>query len=340
MWTNSILRPVEEAKAKRFFSRNNRVLVRRTPAKLKAELTSRAKAKIGELYTKTKELETELEPVANELKEYRHLGNKLGTKGITAAAIINALNNRAKNSADFDSSLKSLDPGIGEKYRAAHQLAKSGKIRAAKSELIKARSDVNAVTHAGLEKHILGGSDKVQDIVGNRSNKLNLHVGKLEQHLGKLQNDLKSAATVEDKERIRSLISKTNSKVRELRTRAGIYKGDITKEAISKAERTYKKLNAEILSNIKQGIGMKEALNNALAEIDATPEQKLQLKQQILDDFTNGTPMKSATQRAAEKVMEEPTENPEYADDGKIKGSKTPGMLTGSKALKEIIEAL
>jgi hypothetical protein len=155
-------------------------------------------------------------------------------------------------------------------------------------------------------------------------------LSKLEANLSKLQNDLKSA-NPEDKDNIRSLMSKTNSRIKELRAREGIYKNPITKEGISKAQRTYKHLNAEILENIKKGIGMKEALNNALAEIDATPQEKLQLKQQIIENITNGTPVKYATQQATQNVI---------AQNGGGKSVHNSGMLIGSKKLKELIDAL
>jgi hypothetical protein len=327
LWADFLIRPLEEAKAKRFAPRNARILVRRTPQKVKAELTERVKSRLNEIYNDTLELEQKRIPVGHELKEYRTLGKKLGTNGISAEAIIRALNRRKTTDTDMSSALNGLSPDVKQQYQKASRYAKQGNVREAKKIFNTLKSNVNTVTHSGLENLILNGNNTNDDIITKRSSELSGSLAKLESRLSQLQEKLKTA-TPEERVNLRSLIHKTNKRVQELRTREGIYKKPIEPKNISKAQRTYKNLNAKILANVKQGIGIKEALNDALAEIDATPQQKLELKQHIIQEVTSGVPVKYATQQATQKVL------------GSIKEEITGGRLVGSKRLKEIIEAL
>lgn len=98
---------------------------------------------------------------------------------------------------------------------------------------------------------------------------------------------------------IRSMISKNNSKIKSLRARLGTYKSNIS--AADKAA-LLRKVHSDIESAIAEGATVTQAYNQAIAKLNATPQQKQIVKQQIVQQIADGVPPQYAVQQAIQQL--------------------------------------
>ena len=135
--------------------------------------------------------------------------------------------------------------------------------------------------------------------------------------------DLALAPAENLKRSIKSSISKNTSAIRTLRAKLGTYK-NIGVVGMRNKANMLKEVNAAIESNIAEGASIREALENAIATINASPAQKQIIKQQVIAQVVSGMPMQYAVQQTLQE-QDFTGENPD---------------LSGNDSIQDIISAL
>ena len=101
------------------------------------------------------------------------------------------------------------------------------------------------------------------------------------------------------------LYTPKNSKaVREARMRLGTYK-NISVNGMKKKAELLKQANAAMEANIAAGNNIKEALNLAIAGLGIKPAEEVLIKQQVMQQVADGTPMQFAVQQAIQENIQE-----------------------------------
>ena len=123
-----------------------------------------------------------------------------------------------------------------------------------------------------------------------------------------------SVADVSKKNSIRSMISKNNAEIKRLRAQLGTYKNLSTAGRANKAA-MLAKVNQEIEANIAEGASISQALNAAIANLNAKPQQKQVIKQQVMQQVADGMPVQYAVQQAVQDNVQQIIDNTSLADD-------------------------
>lgn len=291
MVADSAVRSSEEKISLRQAKQNARASKKRTPARIKAELKSKANKKLEALKKKRAALEDEAFRLNAEAQQSAYLEDTFGEDilGSIDAMDADALAVQEVRSA----TLKGLKPKDKQAYTIGMKLLKAGK-KAAANAVFATMSNPDVVDV--INGTVTTGTDKLNA----RKAELRKQIRKLTQRNDQLLLDL-SLAPESKKLSIRSMMSKTNAQIKKLRAQLGTYKN------LSNAGRANKaamlaKVNQEIEANIAEGATISQALNAAIAQLDAKPAQKQIIKQQVMQQVADGMPVQYAVQQAVQKM--------------------------------------
>lgn len=303
MMGDSVIRPIEAQVAERKEKVNNAKQVKRTPAKIVNELKSKAKKKLAALDTKRNALEAAAFTTGKQLQQFGNLGKALGAKNPKLAPhVVGAINKANKTAADKKAEVDAIVAGLTgedlENYQGAVKYMKKGNEKVAK--LFLKGLGIPVITDYVLNGPVQSGNEVVnarkKEIIGQ----LKALVAKNEELLTNLQ----TAPTVNVKRSIQSMLSRNNGKIRDLRAALGTYKNISVAGMVKKAE-MLKSTHAAIDANIKAGATIEEALNSAIAQLTATPAQKEIIKQQVIEQVSNGANPQYAVQQAIQDNIDE-----------------------------------
>lgn len=309
---DSAVRPAEEKIALRNEKKNKRAAAKRTPAKIKMELKRKANKKLAKLADERAGLKQKAYNTKMQLAQANYLRDALGDDDIMYG--IGKRNMQASNyQINKAGIMAGLTPEQKGVYSAAQFLLKRGDKTAAKSLLRK----------MGLHPSVATGSAPATGdaVVAARKSELRKKVRDLIKRNEQLMLDL-SLAPAQKRLSIKSMISKNNSAIKALRARLGTYK-NMTSQALNSKAAMLQQVNAAIEENIAAGNSISQALNTAIAELDATPQQKQMVKQQVMQQVASGMPMQYAVQQAVQDAYAQQaldTEE-EVLDDTTLTGS-------------------
>lgn len=291
MVADSAVRPAEEKTAKRQKKQNERANKRRTPARLKAELKKKAQAKLALLKKKRDALDAQAYNLGVEAQQSQYLQNQFGED------ILAGIDNMDADAAAAQQVRKNTLAGLRGKDKTAYTmgmaLLKKGKKAAAK-EVFSTMKNPDVVDV--LNAQITSGTDKVNA----RKAALRKELRKYVQRGDQLLLDL-SMAPENKKLSVRSMISKNNAMIKKLRAQLGTYKNLSAAGRANKAA-MLAKVNADIEANIAEGATISQALNAAIAELNAKPQQKQVIKQQVMQQVADGMPIQYAVQQAVQQM--------------------------------------
>jgi len=320
MMGDSAIRPQEARKAETKAKLNKKKNARRNPAKVKSELKAKANRKLELLKKKRADLENDAFTAENELEQYKDLGNEFGVNTKNPMMVKNAMNKFDEKGKDIREMIASLDAEGKKNFDLASKYWAKGKTFLAKAYMKELNNPV-------LADYIKNGQISESDqIIKNRKKAIRENIASLTTKNEQLLVDL-SLASAEKKNSIRSMISKNNSKIKELRVKLGTYKNISARGMMNKAA-MLKATHAAIEENIAKGATIQEALNSAIAKLDATPAQKQIIKQQTIEQVANGTPMQYAVQQSIQDNIEEPIANLDNS------------LLTGSTSIEDLLASI
>lgn len=296
MIADSAVRTAEEKVAARNANKNSRKLKRRTPARLKAELKAKANKKLKILKKKKAELDDEAFNLKMEAQQSAYLENEFGEDILSG---IDAMNTDAAQLQNVKAqTLAGLNREDKRAYNYGMKLLKAGKKAAAQAVFATMKNpDVVNV----INGNPITGDDRIKA----RKAQLRKELRTLVQRGDQLLVDL-SLAPENKKLSIRSMMSKNSAKIKALRAKLGTYKNLSAAGRANKAA-MLADVNAKIEQNIAAGATISQALNNALAAIDAKAAEKQVIKQQVMEQVADGMPVQYAVQQA---IQQTPTQVP------------------------------
>lgn len=316
MIADSAARPAEVKTAERKEKINKKKNARRTPAKIKAELKSKATKKLEIIKRKNAALSDEAFSAKMELEQFSRIGQQFGATGKAATNIIGAINKYGAESAQakaaIDAKIATLNPEQEKAYKNAMSYMKRGKKDIAKA-FIKEIGDpelMNFVIKQGGS--IIGADDKLASMKNELKTKIKALVAKNEEYL------LNLSTTVDNNKKLslKSMISKNNSAIKQLRAKLGTYK-NLSVNAMRNKAKMLEEANATIEANIAKGATISQALNSAIAKLNATPSEKQIIKQQVIQQVSNGLPTQYAVQQAIQENIAD------VVDDTLLSGGST-----------------
>lgn len=291
MIADSAVRTSEEKAAKREAKKNASKYRKRTPARLKAELKAKAKRKLEILKKKRTELEDEAFDLNMEAEQSAYLEDTFGEDILGGIEAMNADAAQLQNVKA--QTLAGLNRNDKRAYNYGMKLLKAGKKAAAKAVFATmSNPDIIDVINS---KPTTG-----DDMVKARKAQLRKEIRALNRRGDQLLVDL-SLAPENKKLSIRSMISKNSAKIKQLRAKLGTYKNLSAAGRANKAAMTAK-VNDMIEQNIAAGENISQALNNALAAIDAKAAEKQIIKQQVMEQVADGMPIQYAVQQAVQQM--------------------------------------
>jgi hypothetical protein len=319
MMGDSVARPQEEAVAERKEKVNKAKQKKRTPAKVASELKAKAAKKLAILKAKRSNLTDEAYNTSLELNQYSSLGEEFGAgSDATGKGIFNAMSKFDKGvnakKAILDE-INLLSPEDKELLNQAIAYKKAGKENLAKAML----KEINNPTITAFVLKASGSMQQLSslatsdEIIANRKKEYKSALRRLVIKNEQLLVDL-ALAPKEKQLSIRSMISKNNRAISDLRTKLGTYK-NLSVEAMNNKAKMLKEVHAAIEENIASGENINAALTNALAALDAKAAQKEIIKQQVMEQVANGKPMQYAVQQAIQEMPEEELEDSALSDD-------------------------
>lgn len=298
MMGDSAIRPAEEKIAQRKEKANAKVQIRRTPAKIAAELKAKAKKRLEKLNSKRAELQQQAFRLQKQRQQFGQLGKIAGSGTNNLTNIKGALNKIDAMSSNVKAIIASLTPEEKSLFNLARRYMKAG-------DKINANRKLRQLNKPEITAWLQGGAVKGSNtIVDGRKNELKAEITRLTGRSEELMLRLSAETDNNKKLSLRSMISKNTAKVRELRAKLGTYK-DISVKGMKNKAAMLKQVNDAIQANLAAGAQISQALNSALAGLNAKPAEKQLIKQQVIQEVASGAPMQFAVQQAIQDNIQQ-----------------------------------
>lgn len=322
----SAARPAEVNIAKRKEKINKKKNSRRTPAKIKAEMKAKAAKKIAINKRKIASLKEESFRTSKELQQYAQIGKEFGALSSAPTHIIGAINKYGVASAQAKAAVKAAEATLTSDQRKVYNIAKKY-LKAGDKKA--ARAMLKALGNSDLSNYLLEFGGKIQSsdsVLAGRKKAIKNQITKLTTRSEQLLVDL-ALAPENKKASIRSMISKNSSKIKELRARLGTYR-NISVAGMKKKSAMLAKANADIEKAIAKGASIQQALNSSIAKLDAKTTEKQIIKEQVIQQVANGTPMQYAVQQAIQQTITG------------VDAVDPTNLLTGNSTVEDILNSL
>ncbi len=281
----SAIRPAEEKLAARKEKRNKTRNAREEKiAKTRSRLKKRARAALARNKAALASLKDKEFGLSMENAQYDYLTSKTGADNLWAG--IEAMN--AKSAA---AAAKKLDTADGKLLVTAYRLKEQGDEESARLIMSKIKN------RRKLEAVLNGAAPAAgNEMIAARRKELAKTIRNISAKLEQLEIDY-AIAPAQKKLSVKSMISKYKKQLRELQARMKFY-ANSNKTAMNGKAQQLAQVRAAIEANIEEGNTISASLNAALAQLEATPAQQRAIKQQIVQQVADGTPMQFAVQQA------------------------------------------
>lgn len=297
MFGDSYVLPRAEKEAKAKAPINDRVVARRTPAKVKESVVAKAKAKLLALKNEGKDLAFRASKTAAELQQIASVASMVSGTALDDPSemmkAIKAYNNTNKLL------LSELAPFEKQLYVKAANLYRKGKKIAANR--ILAEIGVPALTEL-----VKGGNLVSTDaIVAERAKKYRAKIKEINEVNTMLLARLEAATTAKAKADTRFAINKNTERIKLLRAKMTTFSKGVNVGVIRNKASLLAKTSKMIEENLLKGATIQQALNSAVSKLPVSEQVKQQVKQQVIEQVANGTPMQFAVQQSIQSVTAE-----------------------------------
>lgn len=282
----SAIRPAEEKLAMRKEKINKRKNDREDKApKVRTRLKKRARKALARNKAELTRLKNREYALEMQNAQYDYLTKKTGAKDLFSG--IEAMN--AKAAARAAKKLNSADAKL---FILANKLKEQGDEDSARVILskIKNKRQLAAIVNGNVS------TTAGNDMIAARRKELARTIKSISAKLEQLKLDL-AVVPMQKRASVKSMISKYNSQLKQLKARMVFYDKKNTTAMGGKAQQLAQ-VRAAIEANIEKGNTISQSLNAALAQLEATPAQQRAIKQQIVQQVADGTPMQFAVQQA------------------------------------------
>lgn len=318
MFGNSIIAPVEEKKAVVKEKVTKKRSEKKTPAKIKAILQRKAKSKLTAIANQKAKLDAKARKTSMQMQQYGQLAGKMG-----AQQGVNILDASRNYNAKIKSLMKTVNPSDRKIVKMASESFAKGDLKTAKVLL-------KGLENPQVAQFILSGAPRTaDDVFAARKVELKKAIKALTVKNEELLVQMSLAPTAKQKAALKFAIKKNAEKINDLRDKLAAVSTPISKSELNKKAKMLADTNAAIANNIARGASIQQALNSAIAKLEATPEQKQQIKQQVIQQMADGTPAQYAVQQAIQ-AQDFPVEEDLYNEDEELD-------LAGSQSIEDIL---
>ena len=296
MWGDSILLPRDVSRAEVKKVVNKRIISRKTPAKVKAELTSKAKAKLTRLKIDAGKLKANANKTAAELQQFNSIGKQLGVQNAEKPnAVLDAMKSFTTETKAF---LRGLPPEDKKLYMDAVKYKKAGKLNLMYNLL----AEVSPENSEKITSIVRGGNiTKTDDILAARRKQFRAKISEITAKNEELLVAASEAPTAKLRANINFKIRANIEQIKLIKAKINLHK-DMKVSVIKNKAKLLASTNAAIQANKASGMSIQEALNSAIAELPINVQQKQQIKQQVIQQLTTGTPLEYAVQQSIQNL--------------------------------------
>lgn len=324
-WADSIVRPAELRVAKAKEKVNKRKYVRRTRTKILAELKKKAAYKLKRIAELNADLETTGIKAGAAVQQFNQFGKALGFDTTDQKA---AISNFKKYDAANRKLIRSLSVTDKKLYEMAVEAIKNKDERTAKLLLKK-------INNPEITALVLGEKPMTIDAAKTaRIKVLRKQAKALNDKNAELLNAMENAPTAKIKANLRFRIKENKKKILAIRTKISTLQGGFGLTDIKNKAKLIAEVNAAMEANNAKGMSIKDSLKAALAKLNVTPEQKEQIRQQVIEEIADGMPAQTAVQSA----IQSQTINPVTAED--IIEETMGTEETGADELEDALEGI
>ena len=297
MWGDSAIRPVEEKKAAVKSKINARKQAKRTPAKIKMELTRKAKAKLEKIAAENEKLQGKRKKTSLELEEIKEFAGHLGVKGKTERDIIGGIKGYSGEMRALVAKLSGPKKAL---FKKAVALVREGKVKEA--EVLLDKINVKRITDLVLNRQ---GQTQISKVQEARIKAMRKEIRTLSRSNEQLLVDMSLAPTASLKSSIRQKMKRQLARINELKAKLKVYEKTFTISGLRNKAKMISDTNKRIEANLAKGMSINTALANAIAALEASDGEKQEIKDTIMEEIAEGTPMQFAVQSAVQQRIQE-----------------------------------
>ena len=118
---------------------------------------------------------------------------------------------------------------------------------------------------------------------------------------------MENAPSAKIKANLRFRIKENQKKILAIRSRIATLQQGFGLTEIKNKAKLIAEVNAAMEANNAKGMSIKESLKNALAKLNIAPQQKEQIRQQVIEEIAEGMPTQVAVQSAIQSQVINPT---------------------------------
>lgn len=297
-WADSIVRPAELRIAKAKEKVNKRKYVRRTRTKILAEIKKKAQYKLKKIAEMNAKLETTGIKAGAALQQFNQFGKALGFDTTDQRT---AISNFKKYDAANRKLIRSLSVADKKLYEMAVEAIKNKDERTAKLLLKK-------INNPEITALVLGEKPMTLDAAkAARVKALRKQAKAINDKNAELLNAMENAPSAKIKANLRFRIKENQKKILAIRSRIATLQQGFGLSEIKNKAKLIAEVNAAMEANNAKGMSIKESLKNALAKLNIAPQQKEQIRQQVIEEIAEGMPTQVAVQSAIQSQVINPT---------------------------------
>lgn len=293
MWGDSIILPRDASRAEAKETVNKKIVARKTPAKIKSELTNKAKNKLARLKIDQTKLRANADKTAAELQQFAEIGKAVGVNSFEKPNQV--LAGLKSFNVETKAYLKSLSKEDLAYYKGA-VAAKNKKNLKVMYANLSSVSPENADRIADIVKNgNLTTSDKILEA---RRKAFRAKIAEITKANEALLVAAENAPNAKTRGNINFKIRANIKQIKLLKAKIALHK-ELGVNVIKNKAKLLAETNKAIEANRVKGMSIQEALNSAIAALPGTtPQQKQQIKQQVVEQLATGTPLQYAVQQA------------------------------------------
>lgn len=297
MWGDSVIRPVEEKKAAIKSKINTRKQAKRTPAKVKMELTRKAKAKLEKLKLENEKLQGKRKKNELELEQIHNFAGHLGVKAKTERDLIGGIKGYSGEMRGLVTKLSGPKKLL---FKKAVALVRAGD-KAGAEEILN-KINVKRITDLVLNRQGMTQISKVQEA---RIKAMRKEIKILSRSNEKLLVDMSLAPTASLKSSVRQKMKRQIARINELKAKLKVYEKSFTISGVRNKAKMISETNKRIEANLAKGQSITLSLANAIASLDASDSEKQEIKEAIMVEVAEGTPIQFAVQSAVQQAIQQ-----------------------------------
>lgn len=297
MYGDSAIRPVEGKKAEMKATVNKKKTEKRKPARIKAELQRKAKARLDRVNAYRQKLQATAARTELELNQITNFGKSLGLDVDDPRSAFLAMKEFDKANK---ATLRSLSKDEKEMYADAVALMKKGNVKGAKAIL-------KEIDNPAIRQLVLGKTPESTEVAKlAQLKKYRAMLKQLNAKNTELLGKIETATAAKDMVHVyeyRRMIKRNKAKAEQLKARIDALK-DMSLSSIRDKRRLLAQTHAAIEAALAKGDSITEALNNAIDSLEpvTTPVEREQIKQEVISQVAQQVPMQYAVQQAIQNL--------------------------------------